>query len=92
MMKKKLGAMLMTLVMLSSMSLAGCKKAKKETSAETEGTPTVPSIMEEIGADQLTYEPRGEVQLDVEDGETSDANLLRPFAHADQHDVGDTDE
>ena len=69
MMKKKLGAMLMTLVMLSSMSLAGCKKAKKETSAETEGTPTVPSIMEEIGADQLTYEPRGEVQLDVEDGE-----------------------
>jgi len=67
MMKKRIGAMAMTLVMLSSLALAGCKK-KADKPTETE-TPAIPSIMEEIGAEQVTYEPRGEVKLDIEDGE-----------------------
>ena len=67
MMKKRIGAMAMTLVMLSSMALAGCKK-KADKPTETE-KPAIPSIVEEIGAEQVTYEQRGEVKLDIEDGE-----------------------
>ena len=73
MMKKKIGAMAMALVMISSMALSGCKKAKKETETEK---PTVPSIVEDIGADAVTYEPRGDVQLTVEDADKADGKVL----------------
>ncbi|MBR4010325.1 MAG: endo-1,4-beta-xylanase [Clostridiales bacterium] len=50
-----------------------------ETETETEPTSTesaVPSIMEDFGGDAITYEPRGEVQLDVEDADGADGKVL----------------
>ena len=50
-----------------------------ETETETEPTSTesaVPSIMEDFGGDAVTYEPRGEVQLDIEDADGADGKVL----------------
>ena len=50
-----------------------------ESETETEPTSTestVPSIMEDFGSDVVTYEPRGEVQLDVEDADGADGKVL----------------
>ena len=93
MLKKKIGAMIMVLAMLSSVALTACEKSEKDESAasevatesatetETETEPTstesgVPSIMEDFGSDVVTYEPRGEVQLDVEDADGADGKVL----------------
>ena len=91
MLKKKIGAMFLVLAMLSSVALTACQKSDKDESAtsevatesatETETEPTatesaVPSIMEDFGSDVVTYEPRGEVQLDVEDADGADGKVL----------------
>ncbi len=95
MLKKKIGAMIMVLAMLSSVALTACKQSEKnesesadsevatesttESEAETEPSSAesaIPSIMEDFGGDAVTYEPRGEVQLDVEDADGADGKVL----------------
>ena len=102
MMKKKIGALVMALTMLSSVALAGCKKSDETSSSgpsafypptQTTTVPEggfeqvdvvkpevkdgVPSIIEDMGADTVTYEQRGDdVTFTVEDANKANGKVL----------------